>query len=65
MKANADDEGIRAVRDVRVKISAEHANDPDRLVEHYLAEQERYRGRLLRVVAGQQGDAADDASHRR
>ena len=64
MKPNAEDEGIRAVRDVREKISAECANDVQRLVEHYVLEQERYRGRLLRPVAVQQGDSADDASRR-
>ncbi len=48
-----NDEGIQAVRDVRKKISAECANDPKRLVEHYVAEQERYRERLLRPVAAQ------------
>ena len=61
----SDDEGIQAVRDVREKISAEHANDPERLVEHYIAEQERYRDRMLRPVAPRRGDAADDAPHRR
>lgn len=46
-----DDEGIRAVRDVRKKISAEFDNDPRRLVEHYMAEQEKHRDRLLRPGA--------------
>ena len=32
-----DDEGIRAVRDVRQRISAEFDNDPRKLVEHYMA----------------------------
>ena len=54
-----DDEGIRAVRDVRVKISAEFDNDPEKLVEHYMKEQERYRERLLQPVPAQQGNAAD------
>ena len=65
MTTKAEDEGIRAVRDVRMKISAECANNPKKLVEHYVAEQQRYRGRLLRPVAAQQSDAADDASRRR
>jgi len=60
-----EDEGIRPVRDVREKISAECGNDPVRLVDHYLAEQERYRDRLLPRVAAQQADAADDAARRR
>lgn len=43
-----EDEGVRAVRDVRKKISAEFDNDPQKLVQHYLTEQEKYRDRLLR-----------------
>ena len=58
-----DDEGLRAVRETRKKISTECANDPKSLVEHYVAEQERYRDRLLRTVSARQGDEADDASH--
>jgi hypothetical protein len=60
-----DDEGIRAVREVREKISAECANDPEKLVEHYVAEQERYRERLLRPVPAQQGDKMGGASRSR
>lgn len=52
------DEGIQAVRDVREKISAEFDNDPEKLVKHYMAQQERYRHRLLRPV-GDPDDAAD------
>ena len=62
MATRSDDEGIQAVRDVRKKISAECANDPRKLVEHYLAEQERYRERLLRPVPTQQGDEEESAS---
>ena len=65
MKMKAEDERIRAVRDVRTEISAEWANDPKKIVEHYIVEQRRYRSRLLRPIAAQQGDQADDASHRR
>ena len=54
-----EDEGIRAVRDVRKAISAEFDDDPDRLVEHYIAQQERHRDRLLRPVAAQESEAAD------
>jgi hypothetical protein len=66
MKTNADDEGVEAVRDIRTKISSEYANDAKKLVDHYLAEQERFRGRLLGPVAAaaQQADAADDAPRR-
>lgn len=52
------DEDIRAVRDVREKISSEFGNDPEKLVEHYMEEQERYRHRLLQPV-GDQPDATD------
>ena len=47
------DEGIRAVRDVREKISSEFDNDPEKLVEHYMEQQERYRHRLFPPVGGQ------------
>ena len=43
-----DDEGIRALRDVRKKISARFDNDPQKLVAHYIAEQEKFHDRLLR-----------------
>jgi hypothetical protein len=59
------DEGIRPVREVRERISAECGHDPIRLVDHYLKEQERYRDRLLPRVAAQQADGADDASRSR
>ena len=54
-----EDEGIQAVRDVRKAISAEFGDDPDRLVQHYMLEQQRHRDRLLRPVAPQQADGAD------
>jgi hypothetical protein len=57
-----EDEGIRAVRDVRKAISAEFDDDPEKLVEHYIVEQERHRDRLLRSIAAQQGDTADQPS---
>jgi hypothetical protein len=60
-----EDEGIRSVREVRVKISAEFGNDPDRLVEHYVLQQVQYGDRLLRPAAADHGDAANDASRRR
>lgn len=60
-----EDEGIQAVRDVRKTISAEFGNDPEKLVEHYIKQQNRHRDRLLQPIAAQQGDAADDASRRR
>ncbi len=57
-----EDEGIRLVRNVREKISAEFANDPDRLIEHYIAEQERYRERLIQPGAVQQTDTVKRSS---
>ncbi len=54
-----EDEGNQAVRDVRKAISAEFDDDAEKLVEHYIMEQERHRDRLLRPVAVQQADAAD------
>ena len=62
MTTRSDDEGIQAVRDVRKKISAECANHPGKLVEHYLAEQERYRERLLGPVVTRQGGEEEGAS---
>lgn len=60
-----EDEGIRAVREVRLKISSEFGNDPEKLVEHYMEQQKRYRDRLLPSVAAHQDDTADAASPRR
>ena len=59
------DEGIQTVRDVRTKISAEFDNDPEKLVEHYMIEQERYRDRLLQPSTAQPADAANQASRHR
>lgn len=60
-----EDEGIRAVRDVRKAISEKFNNDPERLIKHYIAIQEHHRDRLLRPVAAQQGNAPADASRRK
>ena len=57
-----EDEGIQAVRDVRKAISEKFDDDPEKLVEHYIAEQEQHRDRLLRSIAAQQADAADRPS---
>lgn len=59
------DEAIRVVRDAREKISAQFGNDPDKLVDHYMQLQERYRDRLLQPIAAHQRGSADDASRRR
>ena len=58
------DEGIRAVRAVREKISAEFDNDPEKLVAHYIEQQKRHADRLLEPAAQQQ-HAADGAARRR
>jgi hypothetical protein len=44
----ANDDAMKAVRDIRRKISAEFDHDPKKLVEHYMAEQEKHRDRLIR-----------------
>ena len=59
------DEGIRAVRAVREKISAEFNNDPEKLVKHYIEQQKLHQSRLLQPVAVKEEDAADDASRLR
>ncbi|MFQ5668566.1 MAG: hypothetical protein ACE5I7_19345 [Candidatus Binatia bacterium] len=56
------DEGLRAVREVRKKISAEFDNDPEKLVAHYIEQQKRHGTRLLEPVAAQQGAALDGDS---
>ena len=53
-----DDEGIQRVRDVRKRISAEFGNDPEKLVEHYMMEQERYRDRMVQPITAQQRGVA-------
>ena len=50
MPTEHKDEGIQAVRDVREKISAAYENDPERIVTHYLTEQDRYKDRLLKPL---------------
>ena len=40
-------EGVEAVRRAREEISREHDNDPRRLVEYYMALQERHKDRLI------------------
>ena len=57
-----DDEGIRAVRQIREKISREFGNDPEKLVEHYILEQERFRERLLQPMTTPPDDAENEAA---
>lgn len=61
------DPGLQPTRDVRTKISREHDNDPQRLVEYYMEYQRRFADRLrwappaegLPRKTGEQGDPAD------
>jgi hypothetical protein len=62
MTMKTEDEGIRAVREVREKISAEFAHDPEKLIAHYIEQQKRHRDRLLQPVAVQGGAAAASTS---
>lgn len=57
------DQGVETVRRAREEISREHDNDPRRLVEYYMALQERHKDRLIDRVS-QQADATSDASRR-
>lgn len=57
MTIRDEDEGIRAVRDARKMISAECGNDPVRLVERYVAQQEHYRKQLIQHATAQQLDS--------
>ena len=57
-----EDEGIRAVRDVRERISAEFHHDPEKLIEHYIEQQKQHRDRLLQPVVAPQTSAATDAA---
>lgn len=44
---------------MRKAISAEFDDDPEKIVEHYIAEQEQHRDRLLRPIAAQRAGATD------
>jgi len=39
MLMKTEDEGIQAVRDVRKKISTRFEDNPQKLIDHYIAEQ--------------------------
>ncbi len=58
------DEGTQAVREIRRRISRELANDPDKLVSHYLRFQQSYAARLLDAKSAEQASAADEATPR-
>ena len=45
-----DDPAIAHVREVRHRISQQHAHDPKKLVEYYIQLQEKHQDRLLEQV---------------
>jgi hypothetical protein len=47
MKAKPTDPVIDEIREVRHRISERFGHDPERLVRHYMALQERHRDRLI------------------
>lgn len=59
MTIRDEDEGIRAVRDARKLISAECGNDPARLVDRYVGQQENYRNQLVQHGTAQQTDSTN------
>lgn len=52
------DDCIQGVRLIRTIISAEHGNDAKRLVDHYMAEQQRYLDRMLKSPVSGAGSSA-------
>ncbi|HHK42625.1 MAG TPA: hypothetical protein ENJ50_09435 [Planctomycetaceae bacterium] len=60
------DPGLQPTRDIRVRISRNHGNDPRRLVEYYIEFQRRFAERLRpppkREEAPEQAAAADRPS---
>lgn len=66
------DPGLQPTRDVRMKISREHDNDPRRLVEYYIEYQRRFADRLrwappaetLPRETAEQRDSPDGAGRR-
>jgi hypothetical protein len=67
------DPGLEPTREVRKRISREHANDPRRLVEYYMEYQRRFSDRLRwargtdqeRREAAEHADSADDPPRHR
>jgi hypothetical protein len=53
-----DDLAIVYVREVRHRISQQHAHDPKKLVEYYLQLQEKYKDRLLEQVKSKKPEEA-------
>ncbi len=54
------DEGVRAVREIRERISAEFDNDVEKLVDHYIEQQKQHGTRLLKpgAIPGAEAPAA-------
>lgn len=59
------DEGVLPVRNVREMISRRFDNDPQKLVEYYMEEQQQYRDHLLPPAVAPQGTAVDEDSRGR
>ena len=61
---DATDPGLEPTREVRKRISREHANEPRRLVEYYMEYQRRFADRLRWAPAPdrESKDAAEDAN---
>lgn len=55
-------EGIRAVREIRKRISAELDHDVEKLLEYYMEKQKQHRDRLLQPVSVRR-DLPDDAGN--
>lgn len=53
-----DDLAIAHMREVRHRISQQHAHDPKKLVEYYLQLQEKYKDRLLEQVKSKKPEEA-------
>jgi hypothetical protein len=53
-----DDPAIAHVREVRHRISQQHAHDPKKLVEYYIQLQEQHKDRLLEEVQSKKPEAA-------
>jgi hypothetical protein len=53
-----DDPAIAHVREVRHRISRQHAHDPKKLVEYYIQLQTKYQDRLLEQVKNKKPEEA-------
>ncbi len=49
-----DDPAIATIREVRHRISAEHAHDPRKVVEYYIEMQKQYQERLVESPAAEE-----------